>query len=270
MYISLPSDGGGALFRNNTTSKYIVKLPKEVKLQRGEFQIGMVSCSWPFNFDNVPAFSLTVGVMIGGSLITAPPVQFYGGYFRKLQDLLDRLNDTLNAAALDVPETVSVAREENGHICLFKTTSNGKVTFEKTTTDPDVGGVYVGLSEALHAKLGFVIEPSMTSFVWVTTGTTGAYYPDLDAGLSSIYVYCSAMRPERIVADRLCKVLRILPITGDPSRNVYYQPNHVEYFQMSTNHFDEISVELRDDRGELIPFKGGKVVIDLHLKKRFI
>ena len=257
MYISLPSDSSAKYFPDNRISRYTVKLPNELKFERNRFDIGLVACSWPSSFNNVPSTVVETEPVEGTTDRIRIPIE---GYYETTQHILLDLNQKINLAQ-------NGATSPSRFPYFFKLTPNGKVNFvSKRSSDPH----HVDVGPVLHSKLGFSVGETPSNTV-LQTPARGSYYPDLNAGISSIYVYCSVMEPSRILGEEVLPVLRILPVTSPSAGEVvHYQPNNIEYFPLRYDHFSEITIELRDEIGQLVDFNFGKVNIDIHLKRRFL
>ena len=263
MYISLPSDASLKYFPNNIISNYTVKLPGELNYDREKYEVGLVSCNWTKSFHNIETTELKVYDLTDEERtpkITTLP----GKYYEDVQELLDEINKRINA--LIAEEDSFVSSDQNA--LVFKINEFGKVYFEQLDDTYQYGVVS---SASLLEKLGFPPAWEHPSGInGVKHGVTAERFPDLNAGLNSIYVYCSIMEPSRIVGDDLWPVLRILPVVGSTGNTIHYQPNNIEYFPLRLDHFSEISIELRDEIGVLVPFNFGKIVIDIHIKRKFL
>ena len=257
MYISLPSDSSAKYFPDNRISRYTVKLPNELKFERNRFDIGLVACSWPASFNNCPSTVVQVEPAEGTTDQIHIPIE---GYYETTQHLLSDLNQKMNLAQ-------NGTSNPTRYPFFLKLSPSGKVNFLSRRTSEQH---HIDIGPVLHAKLGFSVGETPSDTV-LRTPALGTYYPDLNAGISSIYVYCSVMEPSRIVGEEVLPVLRILPVTSQRAGEVvHYQPNNIEYFPLRYDHFSEITIELRDEIGQLVDFNFGKVNIDIHLKRRFL
>ena len=262
MYISLPSDSSLKYFPNNIISKYTVKLPGELNFNREKYEVGLVSCNWTKSFHNIETTEIKVYDFTNSDEIPKTAT-LPGKNYKNVQELLDAINKQINAAIAD--EDSFVTPDQNA--LVFKLDEFGKVGFEQMDDTYQYG---IDIPVRLFTKLGFVPPDGYNHKAYlVAHGMCAESFPDLNAGLNSIYVYCSIMEPSRIVGDDLWPVLRILPVVDNTGNTIHYQPNNIEYFPLRLDHFSEISIELRDEIGVLVPFNFGKVVIDIHIKRKF-
>ena len=94
------------------------------------------------------------------------------------------------------------------------------------------------------------------------------YYPDLNAGIGSLFIYSDVMRASRFVGPVTVSLLRIIPISGTRDQITHYQPKTLEYFKLNMNHFSEVKIYVQDELGRAVDFTAGKICVDLHIKKR--
>ena len=261
MYINLPSDGGSVEFPSNSNARYTVNLGTEVNLDKGRWEVGLVSATYPHAFYNIPPRQITFFV----NDEEPAELDFPGGYFETIQDLLYAINFEINKHYYSVMDWNfrSYKKVAEQFKFGFELDYTGKVVFKIKPTSVAVTRAYVSLGNDLLAKMGYVSNQP-------DAGTVADMYPDINAGLESIFVYCSIMRPNRVVGHQLLQVLRILPVTGHHGRMTFHEPTHVEYFPIAQNNFSEIHIELRDNLGRLFPFNTGKTNIELHFKKKSI
>ena len=80
-------------------------------------------------------------------------------------------------------------------------------------------------------------------------------------------MYCSICEPQ-LVGDYYASLLRAVNITdkdGDIVNKIYGEPHYVP---VNTNKFDTIEMEIKNDIGENVSFKAGKVICKLHFRQK--
>ena len=249
MYVTLPCDGGGDIFPNNTISKYTVKLPHELKFKEDAYEAALVSCSFPRSYFNVDD-----GYVVG--------------YYENVSEYLT----ALNARMLDLWRRSHKARRDDDAQFHFVLEPDGRVRFE-VTENSNHASMRVNLPPYLWRKLGFesseenIVTRNVRGIVR-RTPVKAKDYPDLDRDLHSIHVHCDAVEASRTVGSEAVPVLREVPVTGKHWTKIHFEPTHLEYFPLRKSHFSEITIEIKTQSGELVVFNYGKVVVDLHFRKR--
>ena len=98
----------------------------------------------------------------------------------------------------------------------------------------------------------------------VTIG--GDFSCDLQAGIHALYIYCDLLQ-FTYVGNIKAPLLRVVDSggeTGDVVTRYYERPR---YIPLQKKNFDSIQVVIRDDLGEKIQFKNGKVLLTLHFRR---
>lgn len=96
-----------------------------------------------------------------------------------------------------------------------------------------------------------------------------AYHPvEISGGYHSLYVYSNFIQPSYI-GDTCSQLLRVVEIDqkkkfGDQCCITYENPL---YIPVLFNEIDNIELSIKDDTGKLVPFKFGRVIVTLHLRK---
>ena len=91
-------------------------------------------------------------------------------------------------------------------------------------------------------------------------------------GLDRIYVYCDLVKP-RIVGDAQVELLTAIPSpvpkeNGNDFGEIYtIRFPDIRYLEVGKNFAETIRITLRDGMGRKIPFKSGKVLIELAFRK---
>ena len=92
----------------------------------------------------------------------------------------------------------------------------------------------------------------------------------LNAIRRQLFVYTDISEPV-IVGDSRTSLLRIVPVN---LRNYTFGSNQyqtfapVKYIPLKTDNFSTITIDIRDDVGEKIPFEFGTLIATLHFRKK--
>lgn len=85
--------------------------------------------------------------------------------------------------------------------------------------------------------------------------------------ISSIYVYTDIIENQH-AGDVKVPLLRIIPVTQPNGKVCYEKYDKPYFFPVNRGHIEKISINIRDDTGELVPFQSGKVVVTLLFKRK--
>ena len=66
------------------------------------------------------------------------------------------------------------------------------------------------------------------------------------------------------VGDSYAPLLRTVQVKGNNNEVVDLHYDKPDYAPVCKNYFDTINIQIRDDQGEFIPFKYGKIWLRLH------
>ena len=123
-------------------------------------------------------------------------------------------------------------------------------------------GIYIRLSRRLAKYLGFQKREHQGGI-----DKLADFEPEMKKHLGSLHVYITAMR-ERVVGDTMAPLIAMVPHVDNFSpglkiaHHTFLRPN---YFPVSQKYFDTVTVNIRDDSGELVPFIEGSTTLTLHL-----
>jgi hypothetical protein len=246
MFLVLPSNSSHEFFPNNTLANFTTRLPHEIDLSDG-YEVGLTEVQYTHNW-----FSFTREDHV--SFAYKDPrlhskegwheIFILPGYYHDKGEFMKVFNYNLDTH-------------------LHK---RGKATWDKTSNIVTIEvyrDVILKLSPTLKKFLDFPEgQVEMHKGQW-HSGTEGI----LNNKITALYVYCDIVRP-RVVGDSRVSLLRPVPVTGDHGKNVFFSFTNVHYLPINTNIFQTVEIDIRDDTGQPVPFRSGRVVITLHLRRR--
>ena len=120
----------------------------------------------------------------------------------------------------------------------------------------------------LGYKLGFETTDMLEGMTkWIDVSHMPRYPPELNIGMSAIYVY-SNIAECQIVGSQSLPLLRVVPFQmGQSLNHQHWEPYHYNYVGLNKKYFDTIEIQLRDDMGRKVHFLGGKVIVKLHFRR---
>jgi hypothetical protein len=91
---------------------------------------------------------------------------------------------------------------------------------------------------------------------------------DISGGHYSLFVYSDIVKPTH-VGDSFTQFLGMVEIPNDVNfgKQVVIKYSNPIYVPLLLNEFDTIEIDIKNDSGETIPFKFGRVHIILHFRK---
>lgn len=90
---------------------------------------------------------------------------------------------------------------------------------------------------------------------------TNTHRPDIDAGMTALFVYCSLVTPRYVECEHVRLLRTVTVLHGAEETNVMCEFKH-------THHSDvESGSHIYRDNGDRVSFEEGKVIVTLHLVK---
>ncbi len=96
-----------------------------------------------------------------------------------------------------------------------------------------------------------------------------AFHPvEISGGYHSLFVYSDIVYPSYI-GDTCTQILRVveIPRKAKFGEQCVIKYENSQYRRLLLSEFESIEISIKDDSGELIPFKFGRVIVTLHFKK---
>lgn len=239
-FILLPSNASMNLYKDNSLSSFTVELPEMIQLN-GNYEVGLQSIIWPKTYYNVPDEISRIEYIGPDGLPDSVRIQ--PGNYETMQILIEAINEKMNERLGD-----NILLEYN------KISEQVKVNIKN--------GYKLALYKQLSQMLGFGGKEAI-----ISTTKTSPYVADLSGGIECLYVYASIL-DYQFVGDTKAKLIKVLPTSGKYGDVTYKSFDVPTYFPVSVSEFQTISIDIRDSAGKKIQFKRGRVVVNLHFRKR--
>ncbi len=259
-YLTLLSNSSMSYFPENKTSSFITQLPRRLYLD-GEWSVGLVEIQYPCTLLNVGASenkiylsfktadAIRVDMIPNDFMRTNAEgyvvrTEIPSGFYSSIKHLLKSINDVVKGYIELVFNTEELRTEIN-----FKYENLKSIRFSKT----------------LSVQLGFEPGQPITK-----NSSTSEYQPHIILGLpSQMFVYMDIIE-NQLIGDVTTKVLRNISL--DNSDYVYGSRKMLtfsapHYVKVLNRNFDCISIDLRTETGQLIPFEFGTLCLKVHFKK---
>ena len=245
-YLTLPSNTEGA---NNTTSSFRVNLPTHIDLQ-GEWEVALSEIFYPNSWRNIIENEGSIvldGLKVPGTISIIPSKKY-----NSITELTKAINESLKLPNIE----------------------DAVFTFKyDQTKNRVVAKVYKGLglrckvSKKLQYILGFENQ-EILSGENIHLSREAEYPPDLNAGFTSLFVYCNLIVPQ-VVGNVSTQVIRVVNVQkADYGENIEKAYPNPHYVPMLSKEFSSVEINIKDDVGNLVKFEYGKVIIKLHFRRR--
>jgi hypothetical protein len=234
------------VFPGNTVQNYKTKLAKSINLLNpSEWEVGLSEAQIPRTWPNVNEqgvyFSFDFDTV---SYAYAIP----SGWYSNPKPLVDQLQK-------------AVCKDKYVEFDYRPDFNKIDLKFLKPGT--------LKLSTQLALLLGYEISSKNDIFVLHGTAEVSSFttIPDINAGFFNVYVYSDVIQ-QQPVGDSHVSLLRALPIKGKHGEMMHFSFKQVHYYPVSKSFYETLEIDLRTDSGDIIHFHRGRVLIQLHFRKR--
>lgn len=295
-YLTLPSNSSLDYYPNNTVANYVTHLPTSIHLtgDGGDWEIALVEAHYPCSFltvcndatifiyskptiDHEEAAAAAVDVTKVTALSVEP-----GNYKDIVMYSTDDKKAEATAVEASVISKLTAFKVEPGNYkdideLLLTINADSKLKqfnlefqHDKTTGKVELISMksdvlQIELSPTLALQMGYDLNNNN-----VKINRKATRPPNLLAGIPShMYVYCDLVDPQ-LVGDTVAPLLKIVNIdmsdyTYGSHKIVHFNDPH--YVPVIKSMFESVEVDLRDSRGEKLPFQFGTTCMKLHLRQ---
>lgn len=263
-HITIPSDSSMKLFPDNTTTHFMVQLPRRLTLN-GRWSVALVEIEYPQTFSAIPntEFEKNIWIYHGENQYTIEIPEFLwqdaNDVVRFLQKNKEFAKHFETYLSSDNYVTLKMSRYESE-----------PSSRNRSSEDDDNYTVHIG--SKLQKILGLPFAPNnkyKTSFKGKNSirGTLPAM---LNRAIpNNLYVYTDICE-SCIVGDVETPLLRIVPV--DIQNYVYSRTKSVNvtpprYIPLLRTSFQTIEIDIRDHLGNPITFESGTLTVTLHFKR---
>lgn len=269
-YVTVPSNLPG-----NKSNDFTTQLSKSVHLEN-QWEVALVEISYPLTWPNIKSRleketdQLTTAIYVE---FTTPrdklKINIPEGQYDTIQDLIAGIGFATEEAA----QAYAQVPEENEANAQVRQAIGAKIGRRfKFHFDPLLKKVSVNfdsrliscitISEHLKYMMGFASRQLSVH------KERALYSPDMRAGVDSLYIYSDLVEPQ-LIGNTMANLLRIVHVDNNPHGSSVEKCFFSEhYVPVLTSNLSSIHIQIRDDRGLLIPFENGKVVCKLKFRKR--
>ena len=259
----LPSNASPSVYPNNTPSNFSVKLNPSIELQ-GAYECALDEIILPRSWINLDSDDLYL-YLINTHTSRSQKVQLDPGHYGTVNYLVSAINNAIK------PEFKFFGKSSPNLPKIFPENLPAVLKKELLVYRREYHKVFLSLPTPIKLSL----SPRLAKLLgFVGEAYEGPYFafadhtPDVNAELGELYVYLSILH-NRVVGDTQVPLLRIIPLHSTRGEeNLFYSFQRLQFVPIKVNNFDHISVNIRDGRGQLIPFQKGNTVATLQLRRK--
>ena len=278
-YMTLPSNVKSNV-RKNKTSHFLTELPKAIEIERENWEAALVEIDYPHSWYNVKPrecrFSIFKASTSDRDQVIKQVIVLTPGYYNSAQeiirDILEKKNNLFSSHVLfdsiSRKVRIYIANGEGIHLTrplanllgFLRPVREFHENYFEITKYRNIEFTEVDDNNVPFANESLETENDFTKII-----ADRAF--DIYNGLNSIYVYTNIIE-DCIVGNASVPLLRNVLVSGsygDIVQQTFIQPH---YLRISQNRIKDIEIILRDDKGDLIPFEHGKVIVKLHFRRK--
>ena len=271
------------IFDSNTLSSFRNFYNDEIQLA-GDWRVALSEIIFPTKIEHIVNGDMVVYSLKGyedsqkrateANVISRPyngeKLSIMTGTYNSVVDILTTIKRTVGLPNFSFREIKKTGKFE---ILMGK---NEGITFPSKEIPSIIG--FSGIPDGSGVHIGYKMK-SATSNRLMKSDETAAYYGefpvDLCSGKHLIFIYTNIIEYQ-YVGDTKAPLLRVIDSKQrlkngsvcelEPTHRIVF--SNLDYKKLLSNTIQSISIELRTETGELVPFSGtGKVILTLQFKK---
>jgi hypothetical protein len=243
-YVTLPSNSSALHFPDNKPGLFTTNLAHPINL-RGRWECALSELTYPVTWYNIsPDADFYILHTETGRVKTVTVPE---GYYADVAQLLSVMYNLIVSDDPSYANAVGISIDE----------INGKAVF-----DIAVGYQILWVDEQLAQVFGMMRHTASPSGV-----SKSARPIDIRRGSHGLFVYTDIVS-HSMVGDSSVPLLRIVPLDGLGGEMVTRTYDKMHYVPISRSNIDTIEMNISDEFGRIINFKGGRTVAKLHFRPR--
>ena len=288
-FITLPSNS----HPDNKTGNFTVHLPQNISL-RGSWEVALSEIIFPFTWVNFPDFlekdtgNHTIDIFVEFKILDAMvSCSIPERHYATVSELLSAIHYAMDNSVTDYDRfgsgatTLPTDMEEGKKLVmqsvvkqLWASKLNSLVKFKYNNITNKVSVKFedsierVYISKRLSVMLGFEEEIlSFKGYLKTPEYLVAEHGPDLNLGVSTLYVYCDIVHPQ-FIGNKYAPLLRIVHVQGEHGTTIDKTFQSPHYLPVLVKDFSQLHIDIKSDAGQDIKFESGKTVVILHFKKK--
>lgn len=261
-YIVLPSNSSMEYYPDNTTTCFTTHLSREIKLV-GEWYVGLAEIHIPCTIQHIQKseayYNFNLGAEKKEDNLKNEVFYFPCGVYESVEELANSINNVLE---VQHHQRLFPAEFQKGYYSLMRTCECKQPHY--TVYNEKIRRIF-GFEDYVHRQRGsFVTGASAAPDIGSRPACLARAIPD------QMYVYTDICEPYAI-GDTQAALLRIVGFDNVKYKfgaSVVKQFAPIHYIPLLHHNFQSIVIDIRDERGQRIPFAYGTLTVVLHCKKK--
>ena len=239
-YILLPSNSSMDLYKDNTLTSFTVHLPETIRLDNS-YEVGLQSIVWPRSFYTIRNDSTNIDYISSDGHVDT--VRIRSGFYHTMTDLVQSINSSLRT----------------------KVGANIQLLYDNISEKVYVS-VKNGYTFTLAGDLSIILGFGGNNVV-ISKSQYSPFVSDLNGGMQCLYVYVDILNYQ-ITGNTKTQLIKVLPVEGKHGQTIYRSFDSPTYLPIGVKEFEDIRVDIRDGSGRKVQFESGRVIINLHFRKK--
>lgn len=255
MRVVLSSNASLANYPDNTLTEFTVQLPSTLDLSKSPFEVGLSEIQFFKSWYNVKTTWLKIKRDNTEYRIIIPE-----GYYKSQEQLTKKINSSIK----DLPTQEDFTKDIKFEVNQI----NKKVIIKRA--------MYASYSLHFDEQLADILgleQPTLSQLATQNESTDFNGYAVYTAShanrlitIHNIYIYTDILQPN-IVSDVEAPLLRAVAVESGHWKFQCSSYNKIQYLPLAQKQIRKISVYLRDDQGNPIPFTSGRTALTLDFRR---
>ena len=267
------SDSSLHMFPRNTRCCFRTKLPKQIDINKQDWEVAVVELILPTQLVNVTEEERFFNVVSTDKKVIQELTRFgkgrpylpHGarlsipaGVYTSAGHMLEEMNATIQAVCGDIFTKHNIVFQ----IAYSPTQKRVKIA---KNSDKRIG---LELHPNLRMKLGGT--PTGFEDVFTYDKDPFPYSPDLNMGYNFLFIY-SDIADYTMIGNVEAPLLRVVSFTATNNEQAGHHHEeflNLHYVPVAKASFDEIGIHIKGETGDSVHFANGKSMVKLHFRRR--
>lgn len=271
-YVSLPSNSSKKYYGVQSMSNFRTKLAREINLDVNQWEVGLSNIIYPISWHNLINATFKVKTLnyndewkwIDGKITDnryEDVPQLIAEFEQQLEEVLGadqnkirfRYLPTRHVKIYITNDSALQLSQNLAEVLGFGETCNENNNDEYLRFRPVTKLMYtIGHDEICDVQGSIIKSP---------------FVADVHRNRRTLFVHCDIIKSQ-LVGDLYIPLLRTIAIQGRTDEVVSVSFPNIHYMGIERSTFQVIEVHITDEIGRNIPFQQGRVIVELHFKRK--
>lgn len=265
-YVYLPSNVND-LTERNIIGNYTTHLPQSIHLD-GEWEVGLSEIIYTKNWFNL--LDQTIYIYSKGFRLASSSIILPGDLYLDTKTIAKEINKQVETALKsyysqeDIQKFPRLDVGEKRNYLLPGIFKNKMV---KLFLTPELRKVFGFKDDINYTNVSFYDKEETIDGKSIEGGEKSVYNTNINNNIYALFVYTDIIKAS-VTGNTYSKLLRIVKAAntaiGQVSQFTFGQP---QYHPVEKREIHSIEIDIKDDTGETLRFKGGRVYVVLHFRR---